>query len=45
MKTSLFDMTFVLPPVVEMVKEEKEMPWASKKWANRSAKWWVVGCC
>ena len=25
MKTSIFDMTFVLPPMVEMVKEEKEM--------------------
>ena len=26
MKTSIFDMTFTLPPMVEMVKEEKEMP-------------------
>ena len=26
MKTSIFDMTFVLPPVVEMVEVEKDMP-------------------
>ena len=32
MKTSLFDMTFTLPPMVEMVKEEKEMPSATRAW-------------
>ena len=26
MKTSIFDMTFVLPPVVEMTEVEKDMP-------------------
>ena len=26
MKTSIFDMNFVLPPVVEMTQVEKEMP-------------------
>ena len=26
MKTSILDMTFVLPPMVEMVQVEKEMP-------------------
>ncbi len=26
MKTSIFDMNFVLPPVVEMHEVEKEMP-------------------
>ena len=26
MKTSIFDMSFTLPPMIEMVKEEKEMP-------------------
>ena len=26
MKTSLFDMTFTLPPMVEMTQVEKDMP-------------------
>ena len=26
MKTSIFDMTFVLPPMVEMTEVEKDMP-------------------
>ncbi len=26
MKTSIFDMNFVLPPLVEMTEVEKEMP-------------------
>jgi len=26
MKTSIFDMTFTLPPMVEMVEVEKDMP-------------------
>jgi len=26
MKTSIFDMTFVLPPMVEITEVEKEMP-------------------
>ena len=26
MKTSIFDMNFVLPPVVEMTEVEKDMP-------------------
>ena len=26
MKTSLFDMAFTLPPMIGMVKEEKDMP-------------------
>ena len=26
MKTSIFDMTFVLPPMLEMTEVEKEMP-------------------
>jgi len=26
MKTSIFDMNFVLPPMVEMTEVEKEMP-------------------
>ena len=29
MKTSIFDMTFVLPPVVEMTEVEKDMPTVS----------------
>ena len=26
MKTSIFDMNFVLPPLIEMVQVEKDMP-------------------
>ena len=26
MKTSIFDMTFTLPPMIEMTQVEKEMP-------------------
>jgi len=26
MKTSIFDMSFVLPPLIEMVEVEKDMP-------------------
>ena len=29
MKTSIFDMSFVLPPVVEMTEVEKDMPYNS----------------
>ena len=29
MKTSIFDMTFTLPPMVEMTEVEKEIPTAS----------------
>jgi hypothetical protein len=29
MKTSIFDMTFVLPPVVMMTEVEKDMPMAT----------------
>ncbi len=31
MKTSIFDMTFTLPPLVEMVEVEKDMPNATGK--------------
>jgi hypothetical protein len=37
MKTSIFDMTFVLPPMVEMTEVVKDMPsaWsASGGWLN-----------
>ena len=30
MKTSIFDMTFTLPPLVEMVEVEKDMPSGTK---------------
>ena len=30
MKTSLFDMNFVLPPLVEMTDVEKDMPMGTK---------------
>ena len=33
MKTSIFDMTFVLPPLVEMTEVEKDMPTGSGWWA------------
>ncbi len=29
MKTSIFDMTFTLPPLVEMTEVEKDMPTAT----------------
>ena len=29
MKTSIFDMTFTLPPMVEMTEVEKDMPMGS----------------
>ena len=29
MKTSIFDMTFTLPPMVEMTEVEKELPTAT----------------
>jgi len=32
MKTSIFDMNFVLPPLVEMTQVEKEMPTATVRW-------------
>ena len=32
MKTSIFDMNFVLPPVVEMTEVEKEMPFSTHGW-------------
>ncbi len=30
MKTSIFDMTFTLPPMVEMAEVEKELPTSSR---------------
>ncbi len=30
MKTSIFDMTFTLPPMVEMTEVEKELPTSSR---------------
>ena len=30
MKTSIFDMNFVLPPLVEMTEVEKDMPMAPR---------------
>ena len=30
MKTSIFDMSFILPPMVGMVEVEKEMPTATR---------------
>ena len=34
MKTSIFDMNFTLPPLIEMTEVEKEMPtaWQTKLW-------------
>jgi len=32
MKTSIFDMTFTLPPMVEMTEVVKEMPIAASNW-------------
>ena len=29
MKTSIFDMAFVLPPILEIGKEEKDMPFST----------------
>ncbi len=34
MKTSIFDMTFTLPPMVEMTQVEKDMPTATGLLAN-----------
>ncbi len=39
MKTSIFDMNFTLPPMVEMVKEEKEMPRAKYRTQGRYLGW------
>ena len=47
MKTSIFNMNFVLPPMVEMtevVKDmlpevRKDMPWSG------SSNWWTHHCC
>ena len=43
MKTSIFDMNFTLPPMVEMVKEEKEMPSGSGR--RCVSKWFSVLSC
>ena len=32
MKTSIFDMSFTLPPVVEMTEVEKDMPTDTAVW-------------
>ena len=32
MKTSIFDMTFILPPMLEMTEVEKDMPASSEKY-------------
>jgi hypothetical protein len=41
MKTSIFDMTFTLPPMVEMTEVEKEMPMGT----NSCACWGPVSVC
>ena len=33
MKTSIFDMNFTLPPMVEMTEVEKEMPTLTHPWS------------
>jgi hypothetical protein len=32
MKTSIFNMTFTLPPLIEMTQVEKDMPQVSSVW-------------
>ena len=42
MKTSIFDMNFILPPVVEMTEVVKDMPMGTAA----PASWWHgLGCC
>jgi hypothetical protein len=48
MKTSIFDMNFVLPPMLEMTKVEKEMP--HNPGMGLHSQWWLqcttmVGGC
>ena len=38
MKTSIFDMNFILPPMIEMVQVVKEMP------SNSGASFMGLGC-
>jgi hypothetical protein len=46
MKTSIFNMTFTLPPMVEMTEVEKEMPMATKWFgATFASDDWSGGCC
>ena len=39
MKTSIFDMTFVLPPMVEMTEVGKEMPTWYTGGVNNTSGW------
>ncbi len=41
MKTSIFDMNFVLPPMVEMTEVVKDMPMSTTVWCSidRSLLW------
>ena len=34
MKTSIFDATFTLPPLIEMTEVEKDMPIATGPWVS-----------
>ena len=42
MKTSIFDATFTLPPMVEMIEVGKELPTATKGQLNSSL---MSQCC
>ena len=39
MKTSIFDMTFTLPPLVVMTEVEKDMPGMTQ-----TVLWWLLLC-
>ena len=43
MKASIFDMTFTLPPLIEMVDVEKEMPAYTQR-NETIACWWGLNC-
>ena len=44
MKTSIFDMNLVLPPLVEMTEVEKDMPMGTNAGIRRTIfQWWGLG--
>ena len=46
MKTSIFDMTLTLPPMVEITQVEKEKPSGTNQWHSAQAfTLGVVGVC
>ena len=40
MKTSIFDMNFILPPMVEMTEVEKDMP----QWSHKFSEFCTNNC-